>query len=170
LILVVPVIAYIFLIGYCAKINTTNPQKQEIELATKRLSFLNNNLNRALQFLAIVVVLTGLTTSLIGNSIKATIQISAFDIFPPEMSYAYGLLFAFFLAIIYFPVSLYIKQQKSLVEEMLSENTSNDENWVKKMEKLLATKSTALENLSTAFTILSPLIASFLPEHLQNFK
>jgi hypothetical protein len=140
---------------------------REIESAATSLDLLDNRVSDILQFLAIVVVLSGLTTSLMGSSIKATIRVEGFDIFPTEISYAYGLQFTLFLAVLYFPVHFYLAEQKKL---LLKNLPGRNEVWKSSIAGKLSRKTSALDMLKASLTVLSPLIASFLPQHLATFK
>jgi len=115
--------------------------------------------------LSVIVVFSVLTSGTLKETIKATVHIEGYDIFPAEVSYAYGIFFSLFLCVVYMPVYFYLKRQYSYFKTVLN----GMEDFGDAKEKLLASldfKTSALDNLKTAITMLAPFITSFLPENL----
>lgn len=166
---VLPVIVVIFLLVPASDdIPGTNTEKPNIEESAGRLDSLNKVLTSALQTLAVVVVFSVLTSGALRESIKATIHIPYFDIFPRQESYVYGIYFSSFLAIIYVPVQLLLKQRshtlKADLDTYAKKTPVPDDKWLKEMDGIISNKNSALDNMKLTFTVLSPLITSFLPE------
>lgn len=167
ILLVMPVIAVMFLVGACsdqllnAKITKDNAAKFTSKFATLNAVLLNS-----LYVLSAIVVFTVLTSGTLKETIKATVQIEGFDIFPTEVTYAYGIFFSLFLCVLYIPVFFYLKQQVDYFRTVVS--GMNEPREFK--EKILAgieIKTSPLDNLKTTLTVLAPLITSLLPENLQ---
>lgn len=174
-ILVLPTILSMFLVATAGNTLVKKfSQEDNIKSAAEQFSRLHGYLLAALQVLAIVVVLTGFCSSGLRQSIKSLFVLNDFDIFPKEMSYAYGLFYAMFLALFYFPVYYSLKRNAQQIKNNLfanSENLSKDA--LKRRHQAvqrLETKTTAIESLKLALTILSPLLTSFIPEYLHLFK
>jgi hypothetical protein len=169
-----PIIILIFMIGISANnININSINKQNIDNTVSGFSMLNQILLNSLQILAILVVFSVLTTSALQQSIKSTLIIKNIDIFPNEVSYVYGLYFSLFLAIIYIPTYIFLRNcqnnlKQNLQNEIESEKSLNTE-WYKNVIANLSTGGTALDNLKLSLTVLAPLISSFLPEQLRFF-
>ena len=175
IILSLPMIATMFLVGKAGdSIPASTCDPASAKQAVENFNYLNSVLLAALQVLATIVVLSGLCSAALGESIKSTFTIVGFDIFPKELSYAYGLFYALFLAIFYLPVYFSLKEKGKLLQQALVvAGPGQDEKEAEKNKQLgekLELKSSALDSFKLALTILSPLIASFIPEHLQLFK
>ncbi len=174
IILSLPMIVTMFLVGAAADKIKASGTGTKAKGMVDQFNYLNSVLLAALQVLAIIVVLSGFCSAALGESIKSSFTIIGFDIFPKELSYAYGLFYALFLAIFYLPVYFSLKERgKALQKEILLSAEGLDEKAAQEQKALgehVELKSSALDSLKLALTILSPLIASFLPEQLQIFK
>lgn len=183
--LMLPALTVIFLVGICSDKILSATQKidddpeqtlavKDIEIATAKLKIIHKALQNVLQVLAVIVVFTVLTSTALGQSLKSTVGIDGFDLYPKEASLVYGLYFSLFLCIIYIPVYFYIKQNYNRLKEKANELNPPDEikekPWYKELFADTKFEGTALENLKLAFTILAPLLTSFLPESLHFFK
>jgi len=170
ILLVAPVIAVMFLVGAAAdKLLSRKITKDNASTIAHKLGVLNQVLLNGLYALSVIVVFTVLTSGTLKETIKATVQIEAFDIFPTEVSYAYGIYFSLFLCVIYMPVFFYLKQQVSSFRGVVAGMDYLGET----KEAILANtdlKTSALDNIKTAITVLAPLITSFLPENLHFLK
>jgi len=171
LLMLYPVFHSVFLISPCAsKIGFTNGDKKSIEKAAQNFTYLNKVLLNALQFLAAFVVISVLLSSSMRESIKATFTIRGLDMLPHEINYAYGLYFSLFLSIVYFPVSAYLNyrvgQFKNAIQDNVDLTVPDTEKWFSKLFDNFGGDKSLLTNFKVAFTILSPLITSFLPEQL----
>jgi hypothetical protein len=84
------------------------------------------------------------------------------------------LYFSLFLSIIYIPVYFYIKQNYNRLKEKANELNPPDDvkekPWYKDLFGDTRFEGTALDNLKLAFTLMAPLLTSFLPESLHFFK
>ena len=170
-----PMVVTMFLVGYASSRSfDTVSTEAAAKAAIGRFNYLNSVLLSALQVLAIIVVLTSFCSAALGQSIKSVFVLKGFEIFPKEVSYAYGLFYALFLAMFYIPVYQTLKEKgKDLREQIILSSAGLSETNVQEREKMsesLEIKTSALDSLKMALTILSPLIASFIPEHLQVFK
>jgi hypothetical protein len=185
MVLMIPALTVIFLVAKCSDRILAGPQKKDndpnqtlditdIEQATAKLKIIHKSLQNVLYVLAVIVVFTVLTSTALGQSIKATVGIRGFDLFPKEASLVYGLYFSLFLCIIYIPVYYYIKLNYNRLKEKANElNPSDDikeKPWYKDLFSDTRFEGTALDNLKLAFTLLAPLLTSFLPESLHLFK
>lgn len=173
-ILQIPILILIFLVSITAKkIDFDVRSKKSIEKAVSQFSMLNQLLLSSLQILAILVVFSVLTTSGLQQSIKSAITVTTFDIFPKEISYVYGLFFSLFLAIVYVPSHLYLKDcQNKIKYDMQNEIETNDSvlpEWYKEILSKISSGGSALDSLKLSLTVLAPLISSFLPEQLRLF-
>jgi len=144
-------------------------RKTELEAIARQFEFLNQSLKGAMQILAIIVVFSVLTSSALRMSIKSVVEVKYYDIFPIEASYVYGMYFSLFLFIMYIPSYIYIKNRYSQFKEYLNIQQF-EEQWSQSVLGIVKFEGTALDNLKLAFTILAPLISSFLPDSLHFLK
>jgi hypothetical protein len=170
IVMLLPCFAVVFMVA----LSSDNILKREhinfdsIRKSVKKIDILSKTLQGALQVLAVIVVFSVLTSNALGESIRQMIEIDSFEIFPKEISYSYGMYFSLFLCIIYIPVYYYIKQNYLILKEIAADleekeivkGTYNALFGVTKFE------SSPLDNLKLAFTILAPLLSSFLPKGL----
>ena len=168
--LMLPVLIVMFLIGPASdKLFIRKITKQNAEKAADGLEQLNQVLRNALQVLSVIVVFTVLTSSALKDSIKATVEIEGYDIFPASVSYVYGMYFSLFLCIMYMPIYFYLKRQYNYLKDAVAETGESDEN-KQKVLNAVDFKSSALDNLKLALTVLAPLLSSFLPENIHFLK
>lgn len=166
ILLVIPVIAVMFLVGSCSdQLLSGRITKDIAARLTGKFATLNTVLLNSLYVLSAIVVFTVLTSGTLKETIKATVQIEGFDIFPTEISYAYGIFFSLFLCVIYIPISFYLKQQVDYFSNIVSDMDEPVE-YKEKILAGIAIKNSPLDNLKTALTVLAPLITSLLPENL----
>jgi hypothetical protein len=144
-------------------------KKMEIEAIARQFEFLSQSLKGAMQILAVIVVFSVLTSSALRMSIKAVVEIKYYDIFPVEASYVYGMYFSLFLCIMYIPSYIYLKNRFMKFKENINMQLI-DEQWSQSVLETVKFEGTALDNIKLAFTILAPLITSFLPDSLHLIK
>jgi len=140
-----------------------------IKDTAERFDTLNSYTNFCLTSLAIIIVLTVLTTGAIRESILDVISVTGLDIMPKEFVYAYGLFFTVLLAIIYIPVQHYIKFKGCEILESLNElNEENIKNKraLESAKEKFDLKTTPAGTLSASLTVLAPFISSLLPGYL----
>ena len=173
--LALPGLILLFLIGSSSdRINITAKMgidtlgvsnQKSIEEAATNLKYLNHLLQNTLQILSIIVVFAVLTTKTLGDSIKATISVKGFDLFPNQVSYVYGMYFTLFLCIVYIPVYAYLKNNYSTLNDMaLKEPDAPTATWYTNLFGQNRFEGTALSNLKLALTVIAPLLTSFLPD------
>jgi len=167
----IPILICIFLMGPCAdRIECSANDKTSVNKAIKQFNALEDWLKRSLQVLATLIIFSVLTTTALGESIKASISIEGFNLFPHEISYMYGLFFSFFLMLIYLPTHFYLKFRSKRLIESLQEDVDlhNEEEvvWFDQISEKLTLKQTAIENIKIALTVVAPLLTSFLPSEL----
>lgn len=167
MVLQVTIFTTIFLIPVAAnRIQAIKDDKASITEAARKFELLERVLKKCLHVLAILVVFSGLTSSALAASIKNTIEISGFEIFPQEISFAYGLLFSFFLAMIYLPVHAYIRFKSRTFIDDLSDSNQDTLDHLDKVKDLILVKQGALQSFKVAFTVIAPLVTSFLPQFI----
>jgi hypothetical protein len=171
-----PAFAHVFLIGLVSgKVgNIDKKDRMIIDKALRRMRYLNLSLQNALQLLAVIVVFSVLTSTALGQAMRATMQVKGFDVYPKEVSIVYGLYFTLFLCIIYVPVYFFIKQNYLKLKEMawelkMSDPEKNDA-WYNNQFGQSKFEGTAIDNLKLGFTMLSPLLSGFLPKTLGFFN
>lgn len=169
IILVSPAFVHIFLIGLVSgKLEMKDKSTAEFDKAFKKMKYLNKSLQNALQLLAIIVVFSVLTSTALGETIRRTIKIDGFNIYPHEVSYVYGLYFSLFLCIIYVPVYFYIKQNflklKDEAFDLVISDPAKYTTWYSNHFSQSKFETTVVDNLKLALTMLSPLLSGFLPE------
>lgn len=175
ILLVSPVFTLIFLVGLAtARVKDNQTTQKGIEQAVKNISILNTYLQNSLQVLAIIVVFSVLTSSALGETIRSTLQVEGFELYPKQTSYVYGLYFTLFLCIIYIPVYFFIKQKYNKIKDTAyTLSTDDDDKHSKWYDKHFGTtkfEGTAIDNLKLALTVLSPLLSAFLPGTLGLIK
>ena len=143
---------------------------KSIEKAAKRIKLLNGSLQSALQILATVIVFSSLSANALGKTIKATVSVDGFDLYPSITSYIYGMFFSLFLCIIYLPNYYYLKNNYNRLKELAADLKEADATpaWYTSLFGEIKFEGNALENIKMALTIIAPLLTSFLPniEHL----
>lgn len=169
--LVLPAMALVFMVGVASdNIVPEHPDEKNIEFALRKLRRLNDYLQKALQLLAIIVVFSVLTSSALGVSIKSTVDIAGYDVYPKEISYVYGLYFTIFLCLIYIPVYYYLRHRYNQLREqamVIDVDASHPEQDVyKHLFGDIKGESSALNNIKLALTLLAPFISSFIPQGL----
>lgn len=174
LILQTPILIVIFLVGTSsATISYDVNKKLSVEKAIDQFTNLNQVLMSALQVLAILVVLSVLTTSALQQSIKSVLEVHTFDISPKEVSYVYGLFFSLFLGIIFIPNYVFLKYRfnklKKSIQTGIKIENDEDKKWSENIMKTISFGSSALDNIKLSLTVLAPLITGFLPEQLKLF-
>jgi len=167
----IPIFLTVFLIGPAAdKIRLKLKENQEIKDAKEKFLELESTLKKCVQVLAILIVFSVLTSFALGQSIKATIEVKEFNIFPDEISYAYGLFFSLFLGLMYIPTHIYLKYKGVLFIKELETIKKNEPSekrisWLTEIKNGFTLELSAIENLKIALTVIAPIITSFLPEH-----
>jgi hypothetical protein len=170
ILLMLPAITVMFLIGPASDtLFKKKITKLNFETTVNQLELLNQLLENSLRVLSVIVVFSVLTSSALRESIKATIEIDRYDIFPTEVSYVYGLYFSLFLCVIYIPVYYYLKQQYNYLKTASVEAEDLGENKEKVLSSINLNNS-AIDNIKVALTVLAPLLSSFLPENLHFLK
>ncbi|MNY08146.1 hypothetical protein D3C86_1409850 [compost metagenome] len=174
ILLLLPVFSAIFLIGQASDlIRAEKAEMVHIEHAVKRLKSLNTILQGALQFLSLIIVFSVLTSSTLGESIKATIHIEGFDLYPKQMSYVYGLYFTVFLCIIYVPVYYQIRNNynnlKELAIEMDLDENPDHKDIYKSVFGDVKFEGSVMDHVKLAITILAPLLTGLLPNGMKLF-
>jgi hypothetical protein len=124
-------------------------------------------LRAALRFfltsVAILVVMSVVTTDALRRALLNAVHAENLDIFPREFVYMYGFLFALVLAIFYLPVSFHLRARGRWLRDQLSSPGQPTTEETKAALQSLDAAESPLDNLKTAISILSPLITSFLP-------
>lgn len=173
--LALPGLILLFLIGASSDrvniraktgIDTMGVSNQDsIEIAVINLKYLNHLLQNTLQILSIIVVFAVLTTKTLGDSIKATISVKGFDLFPNQVSYVYGMYFTLFLCIVYIPVFAYLKNNYNTLNDLaVKEAGGATSNWYTNLFGQDKFEGTALGNIKLSLTVIAPLLTSFLPD------
>jgi hypothetical protein len=171
ILLLLPGFTLVFLIALSSDniISTKTNDLTSIKYAVKKIIYLSKALEGVLQIFAIIVVFSVLTSSALGQSIRETIKVEGYEIFPKETSLVYGAYFSLFLCIIYVPVYYYIKLNYDQLKELAAtvEEKSAEKGTYQQIFGEVQFKNTPLENIKLAFTVLAPLITSFLPQVLK---
>jgi hypothetical protein len=174
LLLQVPVLMVLFLVGISVgKIDIEIRNRQSVKNILSRFTILNQTLIDALQVLAVVVVFTVIAVGALQQSVKSVLLVAQFDVFPKEVCYVYGMFFSLFLGIIYIPTYLFLKNRfnhfKQNIETGIETADEEKKDWYKDFTGSVNFGVSALDNLKLAFTVLAPLLSSFLPEQLRLF-
>lgn len=165
----IPIFMNFFLIGPCAdRIRLSSIDKKSVEEAFLHFQHLKNSLTRGLQVITVLVVLSVLTSTALGESIRTEISLGdGLQIFPKEASYMYGLAFSCFLALIYVPAYFYLdyKEQLLLAHIQTQPFVENEDakTWMESLQSKLLSKHSPMETVKLVLTLMAPLISSFLP-------
>ncbi len=145
-----------------ASVNSLAPQAQKDQL--KRFKFLSAKLKGFLMIGAVLIVFTIITTDMLRRAVLAEIILSdKHNIFPREFVYLYGMIFTFFLALVYLPIHYRLKYKgECMVQEL---DAKNEE--ARHLVDSFTLKETPLENFKVAFSILAPVVSSLVPELLK---
>jgi hypothetical protein len=147
--------------------------KNNIEWAVKSFKNLNGKLNNALQVLAVIIVMTILTTSALRQSLIAVLHAHNFEIFPIQSVYAYGLFFSVFLALVYVPNYLFMKYSSSQVIDHLNSKKNavgtQEALWAEQLLSVMQIGKTSMDSIKLVITVLSPLLSIVIPDKLHFF-
>lgn len=132
-------------------------EKTDKAILLRHFRYLNGVLQTVLQIMAILVVFSVLTSTALGHTLRSMVKIEGYSIYPPEVSYIYGLFFTFFLCILYIPSHVWLKH-------CYHNLTATDAPDTNQKEEQSLFNETMMNQIKIAFTVLSPLITSFLPE------
>lgn len=133
-------------------------------LSLKEIKFqfllLRNNLKYFLIINSILIVFSIITSELIRKSINAEIQVSL-DVFPKTFVYMYGLVFSFFLAIIYLPIYFRLQLKGRLIKNSVpqNENTQNEFS----IAEVFSVRESPIETVKIILSILAPVLTSLVP-------
>jgi len=126
----------------------------------KKFLLLRDQLKFFLIIDSILIVFSVLTTDAMRMAILAEIQANV-DILPQNLIYLYGLMFTFYLAIIYIPI---YSRLKTKGEQMLDDVSQVDqEGNLKSITAILRIQQTPVESLQVVISILAPVLTSLVP-------
>lgn len=126
----------------------------------KKFTLLRNQLKLFLIIDSVLVVFSVLTTDAFRRAITAEIQVNM-DIIPQNFVYLFGLMFTFYLAIVYLPV---YSRLKARGEQMLDEIPLVDqEGNQKEITSILRIQQTPVESIQVVLSILAPVLTSLVP-------
>ena len=125
-----------------------------------RFLLLRNKLRFFLLIDSILIVFSVLTTDAFRRAINSAVKINM-DIIPQNSIYLYGLMFTFFLSIVYLPVYSRLKEKgQQLIDTIPQDRLDGD---MKAIAGTLSIQQSALDSLQVALSILSPVIAALVP-------
>jgi hypothetical protein len=109
---------------------------------------------------AVLIVFSVLNTDAFRRAIVAEVSVSM-DILPKNYVYLYGVLFTFFLAIIYMPIYYRLKLKGELMlKEIPKVELEAD---CKDLAAILNIEQTPIESLKVVLSILAPVLTSLVP-------
>jgi hypothetical protein len=126
----------------------------------QRFLFLRNKLRLFLLIDSILIVFSIVMTDAFRRAINVDIQVNL-EIFPKNYVYLYGLMFTFYLAIIYIPV--YNRLKLKGIELLTNISISEQENELKDVASILKIQQTPFESIQVGLSILAPIITSLVP-------
>jgi hypothetical protein len=134
--------------------------KAEQKNIGKKFLLLRNQLKFFLVIDSILIVFSVLTVDAFRKAILADIQVNL-DIVPQSLVYLYGLMFTFYLAVIYLPIYSRLKLKG---EQMLDNVTQADqEGNLKSITAILRIQQTPIESFQVVISILAPVLTSLVP-------
>ncbi len=110
--------------------------------------------------LATLIVFAIITTELVRKAILSEIKTNI-DIVPHSFVYVYGLVFTFFLAVLYLPI-YYRLRQKGVAMLEIAEG-EEEEKEKQPVFKTFIIKETPLDSLKITLSILAPILTSLIP-------
>lgn len=132
----------------------------EIKAVSLKFILLRQKLKFFLICCAALIVFAIITTQLARSAILTEIQ-TDIDIVPASFVYIYGMIFTFFLAVLYLPLYHRLKQKGVA---ML--NVAEDEAVEKEKDPVLKRfiiKETPVESFKITFSILAPILTTIIP-------
>jgi hypothetical protein len=125
-----------------------------------KFSMLRKQLKLFLLIDAVLIVFSVLNTDAFRRAIVAEVSVSM-DILPKNYVYLYGVLFTFFLAIIYMPIYYRLKLKGELMlKEIPKVELEAD---CKDLAAILNIEQTPIESLKVVLSILAPVLTSLVP-------
>jgi len=126
----------------------------------KEFLLLRNQLKFFLIIDSILIVFSVLTVDAFIRAILAEIQVNV-EILPKNLVYLNGLMFTFYLAVIYIPIYSRLKDKG---EQMLNDvSEANQEGNLKSITAILRIQQTPIESLQVVISILAPVLTSLVP-------
>ena len=140
-----------------------DPIEQE-NIAGKFL-FLKEKIKFFLLCDTVLIVFSVITTETLKSAIDTEISVNRV-IYPQNFVALYGLLFTFYLALIYIPIFFRLKNKgQSMMGQVILTDEGDEK--TKYLSKIFLTQETPLDNLKTALSILAPVLSGLLPNLLK---
>jgi hypothetical protein len=145
-------------------------QTLSIEQLVAKAKCLKFVFNVSLTFLATTVIMTVLTSSALGESIRGALVVRGFAIFPNNASYVYGLNFSVFLALIYLPINYSCQQfyQKLKSESLLKSDLPDA--LKTEIDELISNNANIWDKGKSVLIVISPFLSALLPELTRFFQ
>lgn len=130
----------------------------------EKFSLLRNQLKFFLLVDAILIVFSILTTDALRRSIAAEITFSI-EIFPANFVYLYGLLFTFFLGLLYMPIYYRLRYKGATMLHNIPQAELDGDK--KSLSAIFLIQETPMQSLQVSLAILAPVLTSLAPNILK---
>jgi len=139
-------------------VDLTTPQQEK---TAGQFMLLRHSLKFFLMADATLIVFSVLTTDTIRQAINTELALSVKgrSIFPQQFVYLYGLMFTFYLALLYLPIYYRLKYKG----ETMAKGLKADAPGAAILNESFLIQESALDSLKVALSILAPVVSSLLP-------
>ena len=135
------------------------PITEQNKIADK-FELLRNQLKSFLLIDAVLIVFSVLNTDAFRRAIITEVSVNM-DLVPQNYVYLYGVLFTFFLAIIYMPIYYRLKCKGEMMLKEISQDELEGD--CQKIATVLKIEQTPIESLKVVLSILAPVLTSLVP-------
>lgn len=168
ILLLSPFVLLVFIVSSGASAMKMETTEESIAESMENFAAIQSAIKLSLTIITISIVLTVITTGLLGESIRAAISIKEFEVFPLQFGYMYGLYFSLFLFIIFTPTYFYIRYKKLEFISNLKNTHGAEQAYDFAKESLTNTDQKLADQVRILLVMLSPFISSFLPEWISH--
>ncbi|MDV6215638.1 hypothetical protein R1T15_14080 [Mucilaginibacter sp. L3T2-6] len=142
----------------------TGMSETEQKKVGEKFLLLRNQLKFFLLVDAILIVFSILTTDALRRSILTEVTFSI-DIFPDNFVYLYGLLFTFFLGLLYMPIYYRLRYKgATMLHDIPQAELDGDK---KTLSAIFLIQETPMQSLQVSLAILAPVLTSLAPNVLK---
>jgi cytochrome c biogenesis factor len=158
-----PFVVLVFIASAGASTIKFGTSADQIAGVIEKFDAIHTAMKASLVVITISIVLTVVTTGLVGDSIRAALTIKEFDVSPPQFGYVYGLYFSLFLFVLFTPSYFFIRFKQREFLTKLKSTQGAEQAYDVAMQSLMDTDQSLAKQVKVLLVMLSPFISSFLP-------
>lgn len=167
MILMIPQVMSIVLIGIIASRIRYGVKRRALSNAVLQYDILDRYMRSSVIFTLIILVFSVLTSSTLRRSINAVVEINGFNLFPAEAVYVYGLFQSCFVAILYIPAYLSLRQAGHSLHAVIMDypgKTNDNGEWKDRLLTRMRIPTFTMGTIELLLGVLAPVIGSVIPD------